>query len=129
MNLFLTQFGHLILEKSNSNINPHFCSIIKTEDQIWDASVIFSLLNYLDFQNQFGTFDADAIEVCLDLASISQSRGSKTIFVLTDGYGTRGTNVCELTHESSNGKCSGNLSKTSKSTTNLQSLIVKLHFV
>lgn len=42
------------------------------------------------FDAHFGTFDADAIETALNLASISQSRGPKTVFVLTDGYGTRG---------------------------------------
>lgn len=65
--------------------------LIKSEDQEWSPAVIFSLLSNLRFDAHFGTFDADAIETALNLASISQSRGPKTVFVLTDGYGTRGS--------------------------------------
>eukprot|EP01127_Copromyxa_protea_P008978 TRINITY_DN2080_c0_g1_i4.p1 TRINITY_DN2080_c0_g1~~TRINITY_DN2080_c0_g1_i4.p1 ORF type:complete len:7466 (-),score=1064.85 TRINITY_DN2080_c0_g1_i4:44-22441(-) len=65
--------------------------LIKSEEQEWNAAVIYSLLSNLNYESHFGTFDADAIETALNMASISQSRGPKTVFVFSDGYGTRGS--------------------------------------
>jgi hypothetical protein len=64
--------------------------------------VIYSLLSNLRFDDHFGTFDADAIEIALDLASISQVRGPKKVFVLTDGYGTRSSLMNAALHRAQN---------------------------
>jgi len=44
--------------------------IIKFEEQEWNNAIIYSLLCNLRFDNQFGTFDADAIETALNIVSI-----------------------------------------------------------
>lgn len=64
--------------------------VVKTETQQWDSLSIFTLLNNLRFDEQFGTFDAHGIEVALDLLAQSGTRGSKKVFVFTDGYGSNG---------------------------------------
>eukprot|EP01127_Copromyxa_protea_P012712 TRINITY_DN3334_c0_g4_i1.p1 TRINITY_DN3334_c0_g4~~TRINITY_DN3334_c0_g4_i1.p1 ORF type:complete len:2536 (-),score=396.53 TRINITY_DN3334_c0_g4_i1:97-7002(-) len=72
--------------------------ILKTEDKDWSPTTILALLSYLFSDNHFGSVDADAIETALDLAMGSQSRGSKKVFVLSDGFGTRGQLLTSALH-------------------------------
>ena len=68
----------------------HEVHLIKTNEQSWDATCIFTLIQALRFDQQDDTRDADAIEVAIDLLDQSRTRGEKKIFILTDGYSNCG---------------------------------------
>jgi Mg-chelatase subunit ChlD len=74
-------------------------TLVKTEQQPWDASTAYALLSSLRFgagDSGLGTKDADAIFVALDLLeSHSTIRGPKKVFVLTDGFSTCGLRLSE----------------------------------
>lgn len=64
--------------------------LIKTNEQSWDATCTFTLMQALQLDQQDDTKDADAIEVAIDLLDQSRTRGEKKIFILTDGYSNCG---------------------------------------
>lgn len=70
--------------------------LIKTEEQQWDSSTMYALMSSVNFENEFATMDADAIEVSLSLLSRSSTHGPKKVFVLTDGYGTCGLSLTKV---------------------------------
>eukprot|EP01038_Epipyxis_sp_PR26KG_P004735 gene4735-6642_t len=61
--------------------------IIKTTQQEWSPMHAWMILTQLRFED-FASLDADAIHCALDL--LSAVRGPKTVFVLSDGFGTSG---------------------------------------
>ncbi|CAF1506682.1 unnamed protein product, partial [Rotaria sordida] len=67
--------------------------LVKTHEQQWDASVILTLIEQMDFNTDADTRDADAIEVAIDLLVNTSTRGEKKIFLITDGYGHCGKHL------------------------------------
>lgn len=63
---------------------------------VTDSTKIFTLLNSIQFDKQFGTKDANAIEVALDMLAASPVNGPKRVFVFTDGYSTCGLNLSQV---------------------------------
>lgn len=67
--------------------------LLKSEQQPFDSTAIFALLSNIRFDAGVGTLDAVAVAYGLDLLAASPIRGTKRMFVLTDGYSTCGLQV------------------------------------
>ncbi|CAF4820506.1 unnamed protein product, partial [Rotaria sp. Silwood1] len=67
--------------------------LIKTSEQAWDTTCIYTLIQQLRFDRDDDTKDADAIEAAIDLLDHCSVRGEKRIFILTDGYSNCGSRL------------------------------------
>jgi hypothetical protein len=59
----------------------------------FDSTSLFLLLSNMRFDVGVGSLDAVAISYGLDILQASSVRGTKRMFVLTDGYSTCGLQV------------------------------------
>ena len=70
--------------------------VIKSHEMPWDTAAIYIMLSSLNFDAEFATMDADAIQCALALLDRSGQAGQKKIFVLTDGYGSCGLRFAQV---------------------------------
>ncbi|CAF1312641.1 unnamed protein product, partial [Rotaria sordida] len=92
--LDLTQFGIIIFGRE--------VRLIKSNEQLWDATTIYTLVNELRFDQDEDTKDADAIETAIDLLSQCSTRGEKKIFIFTDGYSNCGNRLAMVQQRAEN---------------------------
>ena len=72
--------------------------LIKSSEMPWNRAAIYTFLSQLEFEAEFATLDADAVQCALALLSASSLRGPKKVFVLTDGYGSCGARLAQVAY-------------------------------
>lgn len=70
--------------------------LVKTPEAPWNGAAIYTFLSQLEFEAEFATLDADAVQCALALLNASNVRGPKKVFVLTDGYGSCGARLAQV---------------------------------
>jgi hypothetical protein len=78
-------------------------SLVKTEEQPWDAKAMYQLLQYgLVTNHSSASMDASAITWATSLLQKSSARGGSHMFVFSDGYGSEGSLVTAALHRAQN---------------------------
>jgi MoxR-like ATPase/uncharacterized protein YegL len=73
--------------------------VLKTSQQEWTAVTSWMVLTQLMFEDN-ATLDADGVHCALDL--VSSAKGPKTVFVLSDGFGTSGLRMSAALRRAAN---------------------------